>query len=127
MMDTDLAYEILDQIEESIARILHYFSPINNPDEFSDNLDNQMRLDAIGMMLIAIGENLKKLDKVIEPSLVKRFPEIDWKGAKGIRDILSHSYFQIQPEVIFQTCQEDIPILYRTIKSLKLSLKSNTK
>jgi uncharacterized protein with HEPN domain len=126
-MDTDLAYEILDQIEESIARILHYFSPINNPDEFSDNLDNQMRLDAIGMMLIAIGENLKKLDKVIEPSLVKRFPEIDWKGAKGIRDILSHSYFQIQPEVIFQTCQEDIPILYRTIKSLKLSLKSNTK
>ena len=127
MMDTDLAYEILDQVEESIARILHYFAPINNHGEFSDNLDNQMRLDAIGMMLIAIGENLKKLDKVIEPSLVERFPEIDWKGAKGIRDILSHSYFQIQPEVIFQTCQEDILILHRTIKSLKSSLKSNIK
>ena len=87
--------------------ILYYFSPIKNPDEFTISLDNQMRLDAIGMMLIAIGKNLKKLEQIIEPSLLQSFPEVDWRGAKGIRDILSHAYFQIQPEVIFETCQED--------------------
>ena len=42
------------------------------------------RLDAICMMLIAIGESLKNLDKVTGGRLLSKYPEIDWKGAKGI-------------------------------------------
>jgi uncharacterized protein with HEPN domain len=40
------------------------------------------------MMLIAIGESLKNLDKVTGGTLFSRYPEVDWKGAKGIRDII---------------------------------------
>ncbi len=39
------------------------------------------------MMLIAIGESLKKLDKITDGELLKKYPDIDWAGAKGMRDI----------------------------------------
>ncbi|MES9856898.1 MAG: HepT-like ribonuclease domain-containing protein [Sedimenticola sp.] len=54
------------------------------------------------MMLIAIGESLKSLDKITHGTLLKRYPEIDWKGAKGIRDILSHHYFDLDAEVFME-------------------------
>ena len=46
-----------------------------------------------GRMLIAIGESLKNLDKITGGSLLAKYPEVDWKGAKGARDIISHHYF----------------------------------
>ncbi|MFP4309886.1 MAG: HepT-like ribonuclease domain-containing protein [Desulfococcaceae bacterium] len=33
-----------------------------------------------------------------------QYPEIDWKGAKGLRDIISHNYFRIEAEQIHFVC-----------------------
>lgn len=70
------------------------------------------------MMLIAIGESLKNLDKVTGATLFSRYPEVDWKGAKGIRDIISHHYFDINAEVVFSVCKERLPGLVRTVKAM---------
>lgn len=35
------------------------------------------------MKLIAIGESLKNLDKITKSMLLIKYPEIDWKAAKG--------------------------------------------
>jgi uncharacterized protein with HEPN domain len=43
------------------------------------------RLDAICVMLIAIGESCKHLDKITDGKLLARYPSIDWKGIKGKR------------------------------------------
>jgi uncharacterized protein with HEPN domain len=48
------------------------------------------------MMLIAIGENLKNLDKITGGTILPQYPEMDWKGAKGMRDIISHHYFDLE-------------------------------
>ena len=80
------------------------------------------KLDAICMMLIAIGENLKNLDKVTGGKLLARFPEVDWKGAKGMRDIISHHYFDLNAEVVFSICMDRIPGLIKTILKMKDTL-----
>lgn len=49
------------------------------------------------MLLIAIGESLKNLDKVTEGKLLPTYPSIPWKQVKGMRDIVSHHYFDIDP------------------------------
>ncbi len=82
MSDTELIKEILSQIVMAIGRIERRFQNIQRPDNFLDSEEGLDRLDGICMMLIAIGESLKNLDKVTSGSLLKRFPEIDWKGAK---------------------------------------------
>jgi len=35
------------------------------------------KLDSICMLLIAIGESLKNIDKITKKSLLKQYPEID--------------------------------------------------
>lgn len=53
-------------------------------------------LDAISMMLIAIGENFKTIDKDTDGKLItQKDPDIQWTGVKGVRDILAHQYFNM--------------------------------
>ncbi len=58
------------------------------------------------MRLIAIGEGFKNIDKLTENKLLPNYPTINWKGVKGVRDILSHHYFDMDAETIFVICNE---------------------
>lgn len=58
-------------------------------------------MDAICMLLIVIGESLKNLDKITEGALLTQYPEVDRKKAKGMRDILTHHYADINAEAVF--------------------------
>jgi len=47
---------------------------------------------------------------------------MDWKGAKGMRDIISHHYFDLDAEVLFSICKHRIPCLIETITKMKDSM-----
>ncbi|WP_207387750.1 HepT-like ribonuclease domain-containing protein [Chlorobium sp. N1] len=91
---------------------------INSVDDFLDSDHGIDMLDAIAMMLIAIGENFKKIDKETEGKLLSNYPTINWAGVKGIRDILSHQYFDIDAEAIFHVCTIDLPALRLAVTSM---------
>jgi uncharacterized protein with HEPN domain len=118
MYDTELVLEILRQIQEAGKRIERRFSPVRHPDDFLITDEGLDRLDAICMMLIAIGESLKNLDKLTKGELLSRYPGVDWKGAKGARDIISHHYFDLNAEAVFGICQKDIPNLDATVEKM---------
>jgi uncharacterized protein with HEPN domain len=73
-------------------------------------------------MLIAIGENLKNLDKITGGTILPQYPEMDWKGAKGMCDIISHHYFDLDAEVVFDIYKDRIPGLIETVIKMKVSL-----
>jgi len=77
------------------------------------------RLDAIAMMLVAIGENTQKLDKFIDPKLFEQYPDIDWSGIKGLRNILAHNYFSIDAEEIYRLCSNEIEPFKNAIERLR--------
>jgi len=87
MYDTELVLEILNQIKIGANRIQRRFLKIRSADDFLSTEDGLDKLDAICMMLIATGESLKNLDKITQSDLLIHYPEVDWKGAKGVRDI----------------------------------------
>ena len=60
----------------------------------------------------------KKIDKLIERKLFSKYPSIDWKGIKGMRDIISHQYFDIDAEIIYEECKNKIPELKDTIEEI---------
>lgn len=76
------------------------------------------KFDSICMVLIAIGESLKNLDKLTDNKLLVRYPQIDWKNAKGIRDIISHHYFQVDAEVIYNVCKVHIPVMSSVLNQI---------
>ena len=122
MFDTELVDEILSQILIAAHRIERRSRDIFEPDDFLISDAGIDKLDAICMMLIAIGESLKNLDKVTSGKLLVKFPEVDWKGAKGMRDIISHHYFDLNAEVVFSFCKNRIPGLIETTMKMKKSL-----
>jgi len=116
--DTPLVREILSQIENAIATIKYRFEPVNSVDDFLDTPEGQEKLDSICMLFIAIGESLKKIDKLTDKQLLQKYDHIDWKAIKGLRDILSHHYFDMNAEAIFNVCDEELDILHQTIRSM---------
>ena len=62
------------------------------------------------------------LNKITNKSLLKQYPQIEWKKIAGIRDILSHHYFDLNAETIFALCQDHIEILKITLEKMKLDI-----
>jgi uncharacterized protein with HEPN domain len=122
MHEPILLIHIISQIEDAIQRIERRFKKIQKSDDFTDSEDGLDRLDSIAMMLIAIGENVKNLDKHSSGELLSRYPEIHWPGVKGVRDILAHDYFNIDPEEIFSICKDDLQPLKHVLLKMKEDL-----
>lgn len=115
MYDELLVREILHQIETALHTILQRFKPVKTPADFTNSPEGMEKLDSICMLLAAIGESLKKIDKITNKSLLSRYPQVNWKRVKGLRDIISHHYFDINAEAIFDVCETKVKILEDTI------------
>ena len=124
MYDETLLLEKLEQIDEALAKINRRFANINSPDDFLDSDQGLDMLDGIAMMLIAIGENFKKIDKETEGKLLVCYPDIHWHGVKGVRDILSHQYFNIDAEEVFYICDRDLHPLRNAVREMIEELKN---
>ena len=118
MYDRELVLTILGQIYQAAQTILKRFEPVKTVNDFTDSPAGMEKLDSICMLLIAIGEALKNLDKTTNKSLLSRYPQVDWKKAKGMRDIISHHYFETDVEVIYDVCKNHIPELAQTINKM---------
>jgi len=124
MYDKELVCDILYQILDATRKVSQRFEHIKTVSDFTDSPEGIEKLDSICMLLIAIGESLKNIDKITKKSLLEQYPEIDWKGAKGLRDIISHQYFDVDAEEIFWVCEKHIPALLKIIEKMISHLKT---
>jgi uncharacterized protein with HEPN domain len=118
LFDIELAREILKNIAESLSKIVYRFEGITSSEDFLTSPAGSEKLDSICMQLIVIGESLKNLDKITENSLLTKYPEIEWTKVKGLRDIISHHYFDVNEDAIFDICKNKIPPLAETIDKM---------
>jgi len=123
MYDIELVREILRQILGAAQTITKRFVPITSPEDFVISEAGLEKLDAICMQLIAIGESVKHLDKVTEGTLLPRYPQIEWKRVMGMRDVLSHHYFDLDAEVVYSVCANHIEVLTQTIQVMLADLE----
>ena len=118
MYDKDLAKEILRQILQALQTILQRFEPVKSSGDFTSSPAGMEKLGSICMLLIAVGENLKNLDKVTGGSLLPHYPQVDWKKAKGMRDLISHHYFEVDADVIYHVCKNYIDPMAQIITQI---------
>lgn len=118
MYDSTILIERLRMLRDMLLHIPRRFAAISEPADFSADLDGIDRRDAICMVLIAVGQELKDLDRKTEGKLLIRYPGIKWRGAMGVRDVLAHNYFQVNAEQLYDICQKDIPALIETIGAM---------
>jgi uncharacterized protein with HEPN domain len=93
-------------ILESIEKIKIYSKDFDNADDFLWS-NQQLNFNGTVNLLIAIGEEVKKLD----PQLKATQPDINWKAIAGIRDKLSHDYRGIDPNILWNVIQNELESL----------------
>ena len=123
MYDKALAKEILQQIHHSIEIISQRFEPIKNIADFTNSPSGMEKLDSICMQLIVIGEGLKNFDKVTSKSILPQYHQVEWKKVKGLRDIITHHYFDINAEAIYDICENKLTMLMQTIDKILEDIK----
>ncbi len=111
MCDKQLVLSEIGQIIETIDVVLRRTKDIQILNDFLLSESGMILLDSVCMKLIAIGESVKKLDRLTNKDLLKNYPSVDWKGVMAMRDIIVHHYFEIDAEIVFQTIHDDLPLL----------------
>ena len=122
MYDRELLVERLETVLEALERIPRRFQSMSRPEDFRASVDGIDRMDAICMILIAAGEEFKKIDRQTEGKLFSRYP-IDWRGAIGVRDVMAHGYFDVDTEELFNICRDDVPRLIEALRTMIQDLK----
>jgi len=118
MFDKNLALSILIQIEEALQKIASRAGRFQSADEFTSSPSGLEALDSICMLFMATGEALKNLDRITGGNLLSQYPEIDWKGAIGFRNIIAHHYFDIDSEQVFWICTHNLEPLSAAIRKM---------
>lgn len=49
---------------------------------------------------------------------MSKYPEINWKGIKGVRDIIAHGYLDLDEVQIFNICKNDVPALILQVEKI---------
>ena len=111
-----LALDILYDIQSAIERIQERTKDIRSADDFLSSPEGMTLLDATCMLLIAVGESLKNLDKVTDGKLLPTYPSIPWKQVKGLRDIIAHHYFDVDAGQIFWILSNELTPLKEALQ-----------
>lgn len=122
----EIAIVNLRNIKKVLELINERRANVASADDFLHSPDGMMRLDAICMNLIAIGEATKSLDKITKGELLPLYPEIYWSGVMRMRDKIAHHYFEIDTDVVFQTIEEDIPLMLPVINKILNDLENES-
>jgi uncharacterized protein with HEPN domain len=118
MFDKSLVLSLLKQIDDALGKIKRRILHIHSANNFTDSPAGMEKLDGICMLFIAIGGALKHIDKMTEGHLLSQYPEIDWKGAIGFRDIIAHHYFDIDADQVFWICRQELEPLSSTVQKM---------
>ncbi len=100
----------LEDCLESIQKISEFTKDFS----LKSFVEDAKTFDAVIRNLEIIGEAIKKVPEEIRNSN----PEVEWKKISGLRDILVHEYFGIDPDIVWDVIQTKLPTLKEQIKKL---------
>ena len=107
-MNRDEIY--LRHVLENITKIENSTKGIKKT-EFSKDIDVQ---DATIRRIEVIGEAVKN----ISSSLKTKHSTIEWKKIAGTRDILIHSYFSVDIDLVWEISRKDLLKLKKQVKDI---------
>lgn len=107
--DKEIVIDTLQQINDAIDQIEVWNLNISSGDDYACCSDGMKTLAATCMLLEAIGEGVKKIDRRTDGVLLRTVcPHIPWRNVMGMRDHIAHGYFGIDADFVYDAVQNDL-------------------
>lgn len=114
----ELARRTLSQIQSAILQLKEWNVDLVSPDDWVRSSEGMKQLAANCMLIEAIGESIKKVDKRTEGQLLILRPEIPWQEVMAMRNHIAHGYFEIDTEFVYLVIKNDLASLSEAIDFL---------
>lgn len=98
-------------MKEAAFKILKYTDGFSYESFESDS----KTYDSVLHNLLVIGESAARIPDEIR----EKNPHINWSGIIGMRNVIAHGYFSLDPQIIWETVKSRIPELKLQIENLK--------
>ena len=112
--------DLLDRflfLTEKAERTVSRTEKLENYHDFISSSEQMDLFDATCMRLQVVGEMLKQIDDITKGELLKtHYPEIPWRKVIGMRNMISHEYASIDPEIVFDIVKHNLIPLIEILK-----------
>ena len=105
----------LVQIKKAIEQLQDWNKDILNVDDYYSTPEGMKNLAASCMLIEAIGEGVKQIDKLTQSRLLDERPEIPWQDVIGIRNHIAHGYFDIDGDIVLDVIKNNLDELLAAI------------
>lgn len=107
-------------IHDDRTRILHMLDAARKAINFVNNrafydLEND---EILALALVKVIEIIGEAASRVSPEYQANYPQIPWSAMIGMRNRLVHAYFDINLKILWQTTQEDLPLLVNELEKL---------
>lgn len=102
---------------DELVYLRHILDAINTVAEYLQGVDEakfkatRLLQDGTIRQIEIVGEAVRHISKDIR----KTYPEIPWQDVADMRDKLIHGYFGVDIEKVWDTAQEDLPVLKQQV------------
>lgn len=107
---------IFRQIEAAIDQLIEWNRHVKTVDDYYLSSDGMQKLAASCMLIEAIGESIRQIDKITDGELLLNRPEIPWEDVIGIRNHIAHGYFDIDGDIVLSVIQTELQPLQDAVR-----------
>lgn len=114
----EIIRETLLNIRKSIALLTEWNKDVKSTDEWTASPMGMQKLAANCMLIEAIGEAVKQIDKRAGRAFLDQRPEIPWQDVMSMRNHIAHGYFDLDDAYVLSVIQNDLEPLSEAIDFL---------
>ena len=102
------------------GRLEHMLAAIENVEEFTKdiNLDDFVKSKVLFFAVVKNIEIVGEATYMLTKEYKQAHTSVPWLVIEKMRHVLVHGYYTISPEKVWETVQEDIPLLKEQIVAL---------
>jgi len=99
---------------KDILLAIHRIESFTKGMSYESFMADEKTLNAVTYNFLVIGEAVKLLPE----SLTRKYPEVPWKQIAGMRDKLTHAYFSVDYELVWNTVSSILPNFRSVIETI---------
>lgn len=111
----EIVLDALLQVKQGIENLLLWNEGIKDMNSLMMSPSGMQDIAGNCMLIMAVAEGFKKIDKITGGQLLVLRPEIPWRQVFGLRNRIAHGYFDIDVDIIEEVITNDLrPLLDAT-------------